>query len=124
MCAVPTLVTTPQSGPAMRARAAISLGLESQQLQGQAETVVQVAARLEYIELRAECGGHGFLGCGFACGAGNGDNAFTPAAADMCRKGLQGGKWIFCDEQWQGQHCIGKCGHTGTRDDSGHSAAR
>ena len=42
------------------------LGLESQQLQGQAEAVIQVAARLEHIELRAEGGGHSFLGGSFA----------------------------------------------------------
>ena len=42
----------------------------------------------------------------------------------MGSKGLQGGKRIFCDEQWRGQHCIGECSYTGTRDDSGHSAAR
>ena len=60
MCAVPTLVTTPQSGAAMRASAAISpewfmpisttaifvLGLNAQQLQRQAKGVVQIAAAI------------------------------------------------------------------------------
>ena len=39
---------------------------EAQKLQGQAETVVQIALGFEDVELCAERGGRGFLGGGFA----------------------------------------------------------
>ena len=41
-------------------------GLQAQQLQGQAEGVVEIALRLEDIELCAEGCGYGFLGGGFS----------------------------------------------------------
>ena len=80
MCAVPTLVTTPQSGVAMRARAAISprwfmpisttaiscSGSRRSSCKRQAECVVEIALGLEHVELCGERGGDGFFGGGFA----------------------------------------------------------
>ena len=137
MCAVPTLVTTPQSGAAMRARAAISpawfmpisttaiscSGSRRSSCKRQAEAVVQIAVRLEHVEFCAERGGDGFLGGGFAGRAGDGHDAPAPLAAHMRGQGLQSDKRIFGDEQRRGQHCIGQCGHARARDDGGDCAA-
>ena len=78
MCAVPTLVTTPQSGAAMRRERGdfagvihahlndgdFVLGLKAQQLQRQAESVVEIALRFQDVEFCVERGGDGFFGCG------------------------------------------------------------
>ena len=56
---------------------------EAQQLQGQAEIVIQIALGFEDAELCAERGGDGFLGGGFPGRAGDGHHAPAPLAAHM-----------------------------------------
>ena len=65
------------------------LRLQAQQLQRQAEGVVEIALRLEHVELCAERGGDGFLGGGFAGRAGDGHDALAPLAAHMRGQRLQ-----------------------------------
>ena len=102
-CALPTLVTTPQSGAAMRASAAISpewfmpisttaiscCGVQAQQLQRQPEAVVQIALRLEHDHAGAHRRGNRVLGGGFAGRAGDGHNGAPPLAAHMRGQRLQ-----------------------------------
>ena len=99
------------------------LGLEAQQLQRQAEGVVQIALRLEHVELRAERGGDGFLGRGLAGRTGNGDDALAPLAAHMRGQGLQRDERIVGDEQRNGERGVGQRGHAGARDHGGDGAA-
>ncbi len=99
------------------------LGLEAQQLQRQAEGVVEIALRLEHAELCGERGGDGFLGGGFAGRAGDGDDAPAPLAAHMRGQRLQGEQRIFGDEQRHGQRGVGQRGHARARDDGGDGAA-
>ena len=99
------------------------LGLEAQQLQRQAECVVEISLRLEHVELCGERGGDGFLGGGFAGRAGDGDDALAPLAANMGGEGLQGEQRIFGDEKRHGESCVGQRGDAGARDDRGHGSA-
>ena len=86
------------------------LRLEAQQLQRQAEVVVEIALGLEDVEFCAERGGDGFLGGGFAGRAGDGDDALAPLAAHMRGESLQGDERIFGNEQRNGERGIGQRG--------------
>ena len=129
MCAVPTLVTTPQSGLAMRAKGGDLAGvvhahlqdrifvfrLQPQQLQRQAEAVVQIALGLEHVELRAQRRGHGFLGGGLARRAGNRHQPPAPLAAHMRGQRLQRRQRVFGNQQRSGQRRVGQRGHQRAR---------
>ena len=64
--------------------------MKAQQLQRQAESVVEIALRFEHAELCAESGGYSFFGGGFSGRAGDGDNATAPLAAHMRGQRLAG----------------------------------
>jgi hypothetical protein len=99
------------------------LGFEAQQLQGQAEAVVEIALRLEHVELCAQGRGNRFLGGGLAGRAGDGHHALAPSAANVRGQGLQRAERIFGDEQRHGQRGVGQRGHSRARDHRGHSSA-
>ena len=99
------------------------LRLEAQQLQRQAEGVVQIALRLEDVELCAERGGDGFLGGGFAGRAGDGDDAFAPLAAHMRGQRLQGDERIFGNQERSGERGVGQRGDARARDHGGDRSA-
>ncbi len=99
------------------------LGHEAQQLQRQAEVVVQIALRFEHVEFCAERGGHGFLGGGFSGRAGDGDDAAAPLAAHVRGQRLQGDERIFGDQERVGKRGIGQGSGARARDDGGDCAA-
>ncbi len=99
------------------------LGHEAQQLQRQAEAVIQIALRLEHVELCAERGGDGFLGGGFSGRAGDGDNAPAPLAAHMSGERLHREQRIFGDEERVGESGIGQGSGARARDDGGDGSA-
>ncbi len=84
------------------------LGLKAQQLQRQAEGVVEIALRLEDVEFCAERRGDGFLRGGFAGRAGDGDDALAPLAAHVRGESLQRNERIFRNEQRNGERGIGQ----------------
>ena len=96
---------------------------EAQQLQGQAEAVVEIALGLEDVELCAQRRGHGFLGGGFSRRAGDGDDEPAPLAANMRGQRLQREERIFGDEKRTGERGIGQGSDARARHDGGDGSA-
>ncbi len=99
------------------------LRLQAQQLQRQAEAVVQIALGLEHVELCAQRRGNRFLGGGLAGRAGDGHHAPAPLAAHVRGQGLQRKQRVFGDEQRHGQRGVGQRGHPRARNHRGHGSA-
>ena len=97
--------------------------LQAQQLQRQPKAVVEIALRLQHVELRAQRRGNRFLGRRLAGRAGDGHHALAPLAANVCGQGLQGEQWVFGDQQRRGQRGVGQRGHARARDHRGHGSA-
>ncbi len=99
------------------------LRLQAQQLQRQAEAVVEIALGPEHIEFRAQRDGNRLLGGGLAGRAGDGHHALAPLPADVRGQGLQGCERLLGDQQRRGQRGVGQRGDACARNHRGYGPA-
>ena len=96
---------------------------EAEELQRQAEVIIQIAFGPEDTKLCGKRGGGGFLGGSFAGRAGDGDDAVAPLATHMRGERLHRCEGIFGDKERMGERGIGQGGCARTRDDGSESSA-
>ncbi len=99
------------------------LGLEAQQLKWQAKGIIEIALRLQHVELRPERGGNCFFRGGLAGGAGDGNYALAPLSAHMQCKGMERDERVFRYQQRNGKRSVRQRRSLGARNDGGHRAA-